>query len=448
MGKNKEELGNPSGKKKNLRDEQIRRKRILAKRRKRKIKRMILAFFITIVVLIVGSFIYAYRFIGGLKTNTLGNAIDPGANEAINILVLGMDIGDTENINNKAVRRTDTIMVVNYNPNTKKVHIVSVPRDTMIEVDAYVDDGSYQRYWKINAAYALGGEEEVIKHISSILKVNINYLVEVDYNAFRGLVDAVDGVEMQIDQNMFYDDDLQNLHINFKAGETVLLDGQKAEEFFRWRKNNDGSGLANGDIDRIKNQQQFMSKLIEKCLKPSVVFKVPKILDVISKNVETNMPAKKILGLGLKVLSLKKSDIIMTTVKGESEKIYGQDYLVVDKESNKDLINTLNSSNLSNGSVLTDVKRENLKIAVLNGTKVNGLAGGLQSDLYKIGYVMVETGNSQVRDKSVIQVNNKELKSLLESDTGINNFEKISMDEYKGYDAVIILGKDYNLFGN
>ena len=102
---------------------------------------------------------------------------------------------------------------------------------------------------------------------------------------------------MYIEQDMYYDDDEQNLHINFKAGETVHLDGQKAEEFFRWRKNNDGSGLENGDLDRIKNQQHFMGKLIDKVLSPSIVFKAPKILKAISENVETNIPAKELISL-------------------------------------------------------------------------------------------------------------------------------------------------------
>ena len=65
---------------------------------------------------------------------------------------------------------------------------------------------------------------------------------------------------MYIERDMDYDDDAQDLHINFKAGETVHLDGKKAEEFFRWRKNNDGTGFADGDLGRIRNQQAFIER--------------------------------------------------------------------------------------------------------------------------------------------------------------------------------------------
>ena len=360
-----------------------------------------------------------------------------------------MDVGDTDNQENKSIRRSDTIMVFNYNPSTKKVHLVSIPRDTLIEVDAYLDTGEYQRYWKINAAYALGGEEEVTKHVESLLNISINYIVEVDYNAFRSVVDALGGVDMTIEQDMFYDDEAQDLHINFKAGETVHLDGKKAEEFFRWRKNNDGTGLANGDLDRIKNQQLFMSKLVNKALSPSIVFKAPDILNAIGENVDTNIPAKKIISLGMKMLKLKPADIIMTTLQGDPEDIYGQSFLVAEREDNIDLIHALNTANSSVANKITAIDKTDLKILVLNGTKIDGLASTARDALKSLGYTNIEVGNSDIAvSKSVIQTENKDLRELLKNDIEIEKFEKISKSEYKDYDAVIIVGEDYNLFNN
>lgn len=449
MGNSRDDLDN-RGKRRLTREEQIkRRKAIEARKRKRRRKRVIFSILTLILVLIFAGAIYAYSFISGLKTNKLGNGIPPASSsDSINILVLGMDVGDTDNQANKSIRRSDTIMVFNYNPNTKKAHLVSVPRDTMIEVDAYLDTGELQRYWKINAAYALGGEEEIITHVESLLDININYIVEVDYNAFRSVVDALGGVDMTIEQDMYYDDEGQNLHINFTAGETVHLDGQKAEEFFRWRQNNDGTGFANGDLDRIKNQQLFMSKLLDKALSPSIVFKAPKILKAISDNVDTNIPANKLISLGMKVLRLNSSDIVMTTLQGEPEKIYGQDFLVAYKDNNRDLINALNADNPSAADNITSIKREDLKLLVLNGTKIDGLASSARDKLQSLGYSNIEVGNTTAVSKSIIQTDNKELKQLMKSDIDIEKFEKISKSEYKEYDAVILLGEDYNLFNN
>ncbi len=449
MGNSREDVGN-NERRLLTKEERIKRRKVIeAKRRKRRRKRILFSVITLFFVLIFAGVIYSYSFISGLKTNTIGTGTAPASSsDPINILVLGMDIGDTDNQSNKSIRRSDTIMVFNYNPNTKKAHLVSIPRDTMIEVDAYLDTGEYQRYWKINSAYALGGEEEITTHIESLLNIDINYIVEVDYNAFRSIVDALGGVEMTIEQDMYYDDEAQDLHINFTAGETVLLDGKKAEEFFRWRQNNDGTGLANGDLDRIKNQQLFISKLVDKVLTPSIVFKVPKILEAISENVDTNMPANKLISLGMKMLRLKSSDIIMTTLKGEPENIYGQDFIVAYEDYNTDLINALNADSSSSADNITAIKREDLKILVLNGTKIEGLASSCRDKLKSLGYSNIEVDNTSAVNKSVIQTNDKELRELLKGDIDIEKFEKISESEYTNYDVVIFLGEDYNLFGN
>lgn len=405
------------------------------------IKRAILALILTIVVLIAIGATYAFSFVSSLNNNDLISAVKAKNNETVNILVLGMDIGDTRNTQNTSARRTDTMMLLNYNPRTDYINIVSIPRDTLIEVEnAHDGNGNYIPYWKINAAYALGGEEEVIEQVQDLLDITVNYLVEVDYAAFRNLIDAIGGVEMTIDRDMYYDDDAQNLHINFKKGETVLLDGQKAEEFFRWRKNNDGTGLADGDLGRIKNQQKFISKLIEKCTDPSIITRVPDILKAIKENVVTNMSGTDMVKYGLEMIS--NSGISMETLQGYNERIYGQDFLVVDPTYNERLLESLQiTSEVDNSEV-----KNKYSIMVLNGTRVNGLAGNLKIELENLGYSNISVGNSDKTKESTILSNDKELKKMLSDDTGIKHLSKNKEDEYQDYDAVIIIGEDYLIF--
>lgn len=405
------------------------------------IKRAILALILTIVVLIAIGTTYAFSFVSSLNNNDLISAVKAKNNETVNILVLGMDIGDTKNTENTSARRTDTMMLLNYNPRTDYINIVSIPRDTLIEVEnAHDGNGNYIPYWKINAAYALGGEEEVIEQVQDLLDITVNYLVEVDYAAFRNLIDAIGGVEMTIDRDMYYDDDAQDLHINFKKGETVLLDGQKAEEFFRWRKNNDGTGLADGDLGRIKNQQKFISKLIEKCTDPSIITRVPDILKAIKENVVTNMSGTDMVKYGLEMIS--NSGISMETLQGYNERIYGQDFLVVDPTYNERLLESLQiTSEVDNSEV-----KNKYSIMVLNGTRVNGLAGNLKIELENLGYSNISVGNFDKTKESTILSNDKELKKMLSDDTGIKHLSKNKEDEYQDYDAVIIIGEDYLIF--
>ncbi|ETJ16740.1 Membrane-bound protein LytR [human gut metagenome] len=396
----------------------------------------VISLFLTFTVFSIISGFIALMEVG---SQSMPKASNPSGNKPVNILLLGMDIGDPNQEDNKDIKRTDTIMVVNYNPETDKITTVSVPRDTLIQ-----NNGNSV---KINSAFAIGGYSRIKTEVEGILNVNINYIVKVDYDAFVDIIDAIGGVKMKIERNMIYDDEGQNLHINFKAGETVKLDGQKAQEFFRWRKNNDGSGFANGDLDRIQNQQKFIAKVIDKCTNPLIVFRIPKIMSAIGNNVETNMSPFSIIKYGLKFMGVSNNDISMLTAAGTPKTINGQSFLVFDKNSNKDIISQLASSEVSSQSE-NGISRENIKIKILNATKINGLASELKINMNNLGYTKIDTGNTELSDKTVILSNNKNMLKTISKDLDIKNSgKKDDKAEYKDYDVIIILGKDFKKFG-
>lgn len=303
---------------------------------KEEVKNTVIKFVITSISLtFVVILFYFYTMITSVQNNELISGVKPQKNEDINILLVGMDIGDIENKYNYSARRTDTIMVLNYDCLNEEVKLVSIPRDTLIEVNMDKAEGINKEKWKINAAYALGGEEELVMQVENILGLNINYIFEINYQAFRDIIDAIGGVELTIEQDMYYDDDAQNLHINFKEGEVVNLNGEKAEEFFRWRQNNDGTGFENGDIDRIAHQQKFMNVIIDKLLDKSNIVRLPKLFKVILDNVETNMPLKEMVSLGNKLRKLNKEDFQMKCIYWEYADVDGQSFVVTDIEENK-----------------------------------------------------------------------------------------------------------------
>ena len=451
MGSNRRDLTN-SGKNKGKAISELKKKKIIKK--KRRIKKITSLILMTLIVGVIGVGIYGYSFLSGLSNKSLPGGIDPIGKNPVNILVLGMDIGDAEQAEMQVGRRTDTMMVFNYNPVTKKAQLISIPRDTYIEIDETRNDYG-GKYWKINVAYAIGGDEEVTSQIEEILDIEINYLVKIDYDAFRNIIDAIGGVEMYIDQDMYYDDDGQDLHISFNAGETVLLDGKKAEEFFRWRGNNDGTGSEKGDLGRIENQQKFLKKVVEKCISPSIVVKIPKILNTVKDSIDTNMNANQMLKYATQLAKLSKEDVVMRTIQGEPRDINKESFIMYDRDMNLDILESLHSGEVTlnteidsgDNVAIPAINKANLKVMVLNGTKINGLAGGLQTELYDLGYGVVETGNAEPQDKSIIMTENKEIKDLLKTETGIKKFGKISGSDYKNYDVVIVLGKDYDLFG-
>ena len=166
----------------------------------------VISLFLTFTVFSIISGFIALMEVG---SQSMPKASNPSGNKPVNILLLGMDIGDPNQEDNKDIKRTDTIMVVNYNPETDKITTVSVPRDTLIQ-----NNGNSV---KINSAFAIGGYSRIKTEVEGLLNVNINYIVKVDYDAFVDIIDAIGGVKMKIERNMIYDDEGQNLHINFKA---------------------------------------------------------------------------------------------------------------------------------------------------------------------------------------------------------------------------------------
>jgi LCP family protein required for cell wall assembly len=404
---------------------------------KNKFKVSLLVLLVLLIIISLCTGAIFYKYLGKFSKNYNGNAAEKDTSLPTNILFLGMDIGDPAQKNNDSIKRTDTIMLVRLIPKEKKAYIVSIPRDMMIKIK-----NSSQ---KINAAFSIGGDSAIKQAVENIMTVDIDYVVKLNYDGFRSFVDAIGGVEMTIDRNMYYDDSAQDLHIKFKKGQTVLLDGKKAEEFFRWRKNNDGTGLANGDLDRIDNQHKFIEKVVEKCTSITIVPKIGKILDILPKYIETDMPPKTLLALGKEAIELNKENVKMYTLKGVPRTIDGISYLIYDKEANTEIINSFSDKD-SKGKVNNEnskqIDKSSLKIKVLNGTKTQGLASKYMKELQNKGYKNIEIGNTKEASKSEIQLKDNSLKDTVSSDININKFTNISKND-DNFDIIVILGKDF-----
>jgi LCP family protein required for cell wall assembly len=133
----------------------------------------------------------------------------------VTILVLGRDTRDTESDPGRA----DTIMVIHLNPGEKRVVVLSIPRDTLVDIPGYGRD-------KINAAYAYGGEELMIKTVSNFLDARINHYVTLDFDGFVKLVDEMGGVDIVVDRPLID----PKTGANFSAGKHHLT-GEQALAF-------------------------------------------------------------------------------------------------------------------------------------------------------------------------------------------------------------------------
>lgn len=192
-------------------------------------------------------------------------------------LIVGRDTGGGGN--------TDTILLASYDIPNQKLNVMSIPRDTMVNIPYDIK--------RINAVYNYSGGgdkgiQALYKEVSQLVGFVPDYKVVVEWNAIGDLVKAIDGVWFNVPRDMDYDDPTQDLHIHIKAG-YQLLNGEDAMGVIRWRENNDGTGYTTGDIGRIETQQAFLKSVVAQCLQVGNVTKIRELAQVFSNNVQTDL---------------------------------------------------------------------------------------------------------------------------------------------------------------
>ena len=223
--------------------------------------------------------VYTYRHLNenltGLNIDKqLSNRPDEAKNEGpkkpLNIMIMGSDSreGAGNNIDGLTGggQRSDTTIVMHLSADRKFAYGVSLPRDAMVErPTCYKDDGEEEipggfDMW--NAAFSYGGPACAIQQFEQLSGVRINHFVVLDFNGFKDMVDAIDGVEVCIPQDV--DDTVGNIHL--KAG-TREVRGQEALNYVRVRHNISN----NGDIGRMKRQQAFIAAMANKVMSKGVL---------------------------------------------------------------------------------------------------------------------------------------------------------------------------------
>lgn len=293
-------------------------------------KKFFRTFFISLLV-----FALAYIGLGYYMTNH-GNRQAAGEDEIdeqfeekneILFLLLGVDAKD---INEKG-KRTDTMMLINMNFNTGETKILSIPRDTRVNIRGLKG----QR--KINAAHANGGPELSVKSVKDLLGVDLKYYVKVDYRAVEEIVDAIGGVVVDIPKDMYHSDPTADppLLIDLKKGEQQLLDGNKSMQFLRYR------GYKDADIGRIRAQQQFMKAFMEQILKPKNVLRLPKMISVYYEYVDTNIPMGTLSKMALSANKINTENMETATIPGKGKRISGIDYLIYNEDEMNSIVNEM-----------------------------------------------------------------------------------------------------------
>lgn len=207
-----------------------------------------------------------------------------------NIAIFGVD---------KDGSRTDVIFVVNLNTETDAIKVIAVPRDTKVAWTQFQQDKmeelgkGYHEYSKITEMSAYGGLDNLryftVNTLEDIMGIRIDHYAVVNIDAFRKIVDAVGGVEVNVPRRMNYTDNYQDLHIDLYPG-LQKLDGKQAEGLVRWRHDNEyNEQYAEGDVGRIETQQLFLKALAQQLINDATSADLLKMVTAVYSDLKTDI---------------------------------------------------------------------------------------------------------------------------------------------------------------
>ncbi|MEW9081777.1 LCP family protein [Caldanaerobacter subterraneus] len=283
---------------------------------KKKFLLLFLLLFILVAVIGYQKYINITRhpenlFIKDNSSETENTSIKPSSPDKTYIAFLGLDKTD-ERVHTLGSFRTDTIMIFCVDLDDKIIKVLSIPRDTYVDIPGFGKD-------KINAAYVYGGMGEKgyalsLKTISEFLGINVPYYISMDMQTIPEIVDAIGGIPLDVEINM-------HTHgANLDKGYQIL-DGQKAYQYVRWRYD------PMGDINRVKRQQKFIIAFANQLKnKTKSLSDYLDLYNAFKGKLYTNLNYEQILALIYVVKDISPDSIEKFMVPGEFYNLNGISY--------------------------------------------------------------------------------------------------------------------------
>lgn len=279
-------------------------KKHIKKRRRSPIRFLFLL--ILLIAVLIGIVVFMlHSKLGKVQTKALDQSQlvtvnnDNNMKDYTNYAFFGID-SQTGSMSDRG-NRSDSIIVVSINNSTKEVKLLSIYRDTFLSING--------KYSKINAAYSWGGPELAISTINRNLDLNIEKYATVNFKILANIVDAVGGIEVNVDKSIIknlnsYIKDMNRINggnsSTIKSAGTYTLDGNQAVAYSRIRY------TAGGDLARAGRQREVLEKIFEKGKKNPL--KMMSVMDEVLPQVKTNMSQDELFKMVLSVFKYNIKD--------------------------------------------------------------------------------------------------------------------------------------------
>lgn len=356
----------------------------------------------------------------------------------VNILVMGIDRVPEAKPDTPEVfaGRSDTMLLVRVDPTDDSVRLLSIPRDTQVEL---ADGGMIT---KINDANVRGGPKLVVETLNELLNgVEIDRYVRVSTDAFRELVDLMGGIEIYVPAPMSYEDKTQKLKIDLAPG-LQTLNGDQAEQFARFRQ--DGYG----DIGRVQRQQALIKALLKKLTSPTAIPRIPALLGSMQKYIDTNLSLEEMLALVGAGRQLSQGNFKMVMLPGRfsSPGEFRASYWIMDPEGRDRVMRqyfNLEPDLLAREPVSSATS---LRIAIQNASQQPKAAQEVRRFLANLGfhnvYVTEDWADKQAETQIVVQTGDLDGATDLKNVLGFGKIEAASTGDLES-DLTVRVGDDW-----
>lgn len=237
------------------------------------------------------------------------------SSERINILLLGSDDRTGQMRGN-----TDSMSVLSIDKNTTEVSLLSIPRDTRVDIPGRGVD-------KINSAYPYGDIDTTIETVENFLDIRIDYYILVDFKEFKEMVDTLGGITLDVEPHVA--SAVPELH--GKSG-ISRLNGEEALAYLRFRFDEDA------DPGRVRRHQKAIQSIIQETLNPSNISNAPAILNQLRKNVRTNIPPLETTLIDTLIQGYDIENSKTAVITGEWVTINGIVYLIPDMDKTEEMV--------------------------------------------------------------------------------------------------------------
>lgn len=242
--------------------------------------------------------------------------------DPISILILGVDSRPSD------IGRTDTMIVAVLDPESNRVTLSSLPRDTYVDI---IGKG-YKS--KVNHAYQYG-LPTVLATVEEFYGIPIDYYMTIDFQGFKNAVDELGGVDIDVEKDMQYVDRAGGLYIDLKKGYQTL-DGEQALGYSRFRSD------SAGDLGRIERQQKVIKALVDKSTDFRSATKIFGLVDLIGEHMATDLTPGQMVKWAASFADLNGDQVGSVTVNGTPDRFGEQNlwYIVID-DAEKQRIQTI-----------------------------------------------------------------------------------------------------------